>query len=60
MTEKVIYMNRKTNAQVEVVEVETVVGGKVVHYKSVHGEYINQIGRHCFVRAFTKIKGLKI
>ncbi len=55
--EKTIYMNRKTNAQVEVVEVETVVGGKVVHYKSVKGNWINRLGRHCFVRTFTRLRG---
>lgn len=55
--DKTIYMNRKTNAQVEVLKVEPIDGGQLVHYKSVNGEYINKLGRHRFTRTFTRLTG---
>lgn len=58
--EKTIYMNRKTNAQVEVLKVEPVDGGRIVHYKSVNGNHTIQSGRHRFVRTFTRLKGDKV
>ena len=58
--EKTIYMNRKTNAQVEVLKVEPVDGGRIVHYKSVNGCRVEEVGRHRFVRTFTRLKGGKV